>query len=237
VSVQIGDRGRAGTPMSPQGKVEIAGDRHDARSDGRFIDAGREIIVVAADHLGLIVREIEPGQEPPFLSNAGQPARVASWHKTGAEVDRQLRREEALQRRKQSIEHRYGSRIGAGLGGLAGILTVCFGFGQAGVEAGSIQYTHILAGVALLGAVLGFGIFWAIHSFLLGAKRDYRNMSLVVLVLSLAGAVGGALFGDAHWGLLGGAIWAFLGALALGALIPGVVFLLEAIGEPEIVEE
>jgi len=223
--------------MSPQGKVELQGDRHDARSDGRFIEAGREIIVVAADHLGLIVRELEEGLPPPNLPNAGEPARVASWHKTGMEVARQLRREQALLRRKQTIEHRYGSRIGAGLGGLAGILTVCFGLGQAQVEAGNIQYTHLLAGVALLGAVLGLGIFWSIHSFLLGAKRDYRNMSLVVLVLSLVGAAGGALVGDTHWGLLGGAIWAFLGALTLGALIPGVVFLIEALGEPEMVEE
>lgn len=223
--------------MSPQGKVGIGGNRHDARSDGRWIDAGREVIVIAADHLGLIVREIEPGQSAPTLPNYGEPARVASWHKTSSQVERQLQREQALERRKQSIEHRYGSRIGAGLGGLAGILTVIFGFGQADVAAGELQYTHLLAGAALVGLLLGLGIFWAIHSFLLGARRDYRNMSLVVLVLSLGGAVGGALFGDSHWGLTGGLTWAFLGTLALGGLPPGIIFLIEALGEPEIVEE
>lgn len=233
MQVRIGDRGQCETPMSPQGKVVIGGERYDARSDGRWIDAGRDVIVIRADHIGLIVQELEPGALPPRLANVGEPIPVPQWQRTSDEVERQQRREQQRAQRRQTIEHRYGRQIGASLGGLAGILVALLGVGADEVAAGQITYLQLLSALTLAGAILGLAAFWTIHSFLLEARRDYRNLGLVVLVMGLIGAGGGAAFGYSLWGLGGGIVWSILGLIALGGALPAFVVLMELIGEPE----
>ena len=54
--LHIGDVGRTTTPLRPTGEVEIAGDRHTARIESGWLDAGAEVVVIASDSHGLIVR-------------------------------------------------------------------------------------------------------------------------------------------------------------------------------------
>ena len=53
----IGANGVAVTPLRPSGVVRIAGSRHDAASEGDFLEAGEEVTVTACNGFQLIVRK------------------------------------------------------------------------------------------------------------------------------------------------------------------------------------
>lgn len=55
----IGKTGTTKTPLRPSGTVVIEGERIDAVAEGVFIAAGKEIAVVKAEGVRVVVREIE----------------------------------------------------------------------------------------------------------------------------------------------------------------------------------
>jgi len=55
----VGRNGEAATPLRPVGAVRIRGRRIPARAEGRMIDAGERVRVVAADSTEVVVRKIE----------------------------------------------------------------------------------------------------------------------------------------------------------------------------------
>jgi hypothetical protein len=234
--IHIGERGRADTPMSPQGKVTIGGLQYDARTEGRWVEPGAEVYVVKGDHLGLIVCPIDAGTELPPLPDLGQPVKVAAWHKRGDQSAAELERERRQEERARSVERRYGLQLGVGAGGLAGLLTVLFGFGGKEVEAGQVGYGSLLSAGAVVGLSWGAIVFSTVYHGILDGRRDFGKLIYYVLVLALGGGVAGALFGYHTWGLHEGVACAFLGSLLLGGLIPVGVMLLQIFAEPEIGE-
>lgn len=84
MAVRVGDVGRAVSPMSPSGAVELAGVRHDARSDGVYVPAGAAVEVVRADPTGLVVRPVEPGNGP--LPDHGREIIKAEFQRNSADV-------------------------------------------------------------------------------------------------------------------------------------------------------
>jgi len=57
ISLDIGSRGRAATPVSPTGYVRVNGELWRASSDSK-IDAGEEIVVVGIDGMTLLISSI-----------------------------------------------------------------------------------------------------------------------------------------------------------------------------------
>ncbi len=53
----IGAEGVAVTPLRPAGVVRIAGERHDAASEGDFLDAGAGVVVTGCNGFQLVVRK------------------------------------------------------------------------------------------------------------------------------------------------------------------------------------
>lgn len=74
--IRIGDRGRAATLLCPSGKVSIAGEMHEGRSEGDPIDADREVIVIGGDTFGLVVREVATGATASALKGQGRLIRT-----------------------------------------------------------------------------------------------------------------------------------------------------------------
>jgi hypothetical protein len=69
--VRIGDRGRAVSALRPGGEVLLGGRRWPARCDDGWAEAGAEVVVVAAEAFGLVVRPA--GAVPAAaLANAGE---------------------------------------------------------------------------------------------------------------------------------------------------------------------
>ena len=57
MNLRIGNRGQTDTPLRPTGYVLIGNERHPARCQIGWLDAGAEVVVVSSDAYGLIVRE------------------------------------------------------------------------------------------------------------------------------------------------------------------------------------
>ncbi len=53
----VGSKGKAVSPLAPEGLVRIKGELWEARAVGRKIDTGKEVIVVGQDGLKLVVRK------------------------------------------------------------------------------------------------------------------------------------------------------------------------------------
>ncbi len=60
LSDMLGSKGKVVSPLVPEGLIKIKGELWVAKSAGKRIDAGEEIIVVGQDGLKLIVRKGSP---------------------------------------------------------------------------------------------------------------------------------------------------------------------------------
>ncbi len=57
LSGMVGSKGKVVTPLAPEGTVRISSELWDAKSTGRKIGTGKEIVVVDEEGLKLIVRK------------------------------------------------------------------------------------------------------------------------------------------------------------------------------------
>lgn len=55
----LGRRGRAITPLRPSGTVDVEGERIDAVTEGAFVEAGKEVVVVKVEGTRVVVRQVE----------------------------------------------------------------------------------------------------------------------------------------------------------------------------------
>ncbi len=78
----IGSLGRTLDKLSPTGRVQVLGTTRSARTQGETIEAGREVLVVAFDPLGLIVREVP--------AESGEPGSTGERESTSQRDYRQL---------------------------------------------------------------------------------------------------------------------------------------------------
>ncbi len=59
----VGKRGVAVTPLRPAGIAEIDGKRVDVKTAGAFLEAGQQIVIVAAEGVNILVRALEPADD------------------------------------------------------------------------------------------------------------------------------------------------------------------------------
>jgi hypothetical protein len=231
MTVCVGDVGRAVSPMTPNGTVEVGGRRLDARSEGLFIAAGSAVVVLRGDPMGCVVRPVEPGQAPPRLPGHGEPIASRGPYRTGAEVDAVERRVQADAARQLRQTLQYGLLAAGTLGVLVGLANGGYGWvsGRAGI-AGAADAATFLAGSAGVGAVAAVALF--VFTGLVGKVLGWLEgepefaPDLIVTFAALLGAAVGYWWrfetGDANTMTL----WAVGGALAfaVGAwVIKGVV--------------
>jgi membrane-bound serine protease (ClpP class) len=57
--VQVGDRGRADSPLRPAGRVKIGDQYLDVVADGSFVEAGTEVKIVRISGNRIVVRATE----------------------------------------------------------------------------------------------------------------------------------------------------------------------------------
>jgi hypothetical protein len=220
--VHIGEMGRTVTAMRPQGKVNIGGRIHDARSDAFWIDSGVHIVVVNGDHLGVIVRRAE-AECACEGADWGPLTPLASW---------QLPIERRASGSNSSANDwpRFvtGLRESACLGALYGLVCVAFGFAEA--ELGDWLVLRAVA-AGLCGAFWGSLLFVIVRT-LLRDLGEFEELTLVTLGLALFGSTGGTVAGYSLWGLIGGLTGAVLGAFALGILVPFFLVAVQAMAGP-----
>lgn len=161
MAVRVGDIGRALSPMSPSGAVEVNGQRLDARSDGRFIEVGSQVVVLRGDPTGYVVCKLEPGDPPPTLSDHGEAIRKAEFQRSHAEVAEADRQERAEKRKELSRRLRREGRAAGGLGAFVGLGSGAAGwqFGWCGAV-GSSDAAPWLGGALVVGAAAGVLLFF-----------------------------------------------------------------------------
>ena len=159
MTVRVGDVGRAVSPMTPNGTVEVGGRRLDARSEGLFVPAGTAVVVLRGDPMGCVVRAVEPGQSPPTLPGHGEPITTGPY-RTSAEIDAADRRDRDEAAREFRKVLQYGLLAAGTLGVLVGLANGGYGWvsGRAGI-ADAADAATFLAGSAGVGAVAAAALF------------------------------------------------------------------------------
>ena len=160
MTVRVGDVGRAVSPMTPSGAVEVGGRRVDARSEGLFIAAGTAVVVLRGHPQGCVVRAIEPGQPPPALPDHGQPIAVGSPFWTSADIEAAEHRDRAVAAQQLRKVLQYGLLAAGTLGVLVGLANGGYGWvsGRAGI-ADAADAATFLAGSAGVGAAAAVALF------------------------------------------------------------------------------
>jgi hypothetical protein len=219
MAVHVGDRGTAVTALRPQGLVRIAGERHDARSEGGYIEAESEIVVINGDQLGLIVRRVEPGQTVK-LPNHGREV----FGSFGAKVEGEGAREDAKQAQWVAERKQYGFRAGAVLGMIAASVGVALLWPF--IEEQSNMPWVVAAAAVIGGIVWGVVFFRGIDSALQEIGGDYWRFTTISAIAGLAAGTAGAVWVIPTAGPGWGAVVAFGAMLTLAALAPilGMLF-------------
>lgn len=96
MSLCIGDRGKADTALRPTGHVRVGGERLAARCQDGWLDAGAEIVVVASDAFGLVVRAV-----------AGEAAPAGTGEVIPSQAERTAVRDEA----ERKVRHESGGTM------------------------------------------------------------------------------------------------------------------------------
>jgi len=223
--IRIGDTGRTLTAMTPQGKITVGDFVCDARSDSFWIDPHVGVVVVHGDHLGLVVRRLEPGGAPA-LEQDGELTPLALWQ--GTPPPRSSGHVSAAT--TNSARFWSGLRESTSLGALYGLVSVYLGFGAAEIDGWWGPWLWA-GGVGLCGALWGCLLFLIIHA-LLRDLGEFQKLVLVTLGLALVGSTGGTVAGYSMWGLVGGLTGAVLGAFCLGILVPALLVAAQAMAPP-----
>jgi hypothetical protein len=202
LTARVGSLGQTVGDLRPSGKVRVDDTVYEARSEGQWIDAGRQVVVVSFGPFGLVVRE----------ATAAEAAGVAA-----AETERV--RDEATARNATSRRAWRRSLSIALAGGAAGA-AIGLGVIVAGRLAESSEFE--LADLAYPGGGFLAGVvqvFWmrVFHGAARGILDEdlTPNPGMGELVVAPAGA--GVLGAVAGW------YWAGLVGATYGALIGGFV--------------
>jgi hypothetical protein len=207
----VGSVGRTVADLRPSGKIDVLGVVHEARSEGLWIEAGRQVVVLRADAFGLVVREAN-GDEAKSLAAAAlqrqppdQPSEVTSPPSRWLVV-------------RHLVE---GAALGAILGGALvwWLRTREGGSPPTWPDAAFVAYG------------LGFGLayvlflreyFKVVRSAVSAICPEHPGY-IVRLILPTLGCVGGAILGLLAGGTQGAVVGAVLGGMLLA---PGIVIVL-----------
>lgn len=221
--VRIGDRAVATSPLCPGGIVTIHGRRHSARladTGGPMAMPGAELVVVAGDNAGFLVRLTAS------VVLIDLPRRGEAVHGSfGAAIQSDARRDE---RRRDVFERVRARRLrvrGFAAGASAGFLAAFLCWLWPSVSWPS-EFRESLS--LVLGAPLAFGLAAVWLAGQLDARfaetdSNLRGLSLPTTFLMLAGAAAGGSWAIPRWGLLSGVGVAVITALFLGSPLPAIV--------------
>jgi hypothetical protein len=217
MAVHVGDRGKAATHLRPQGFVLVNGERHDARAESGPIEPGAEVVVVAGDHMGLVVRGLPPGAEPR-LPRHGERVCTSFDERVTEEGER-----EEAERRNWIDEHRRsGTSTGAAVGAAAAAVAVwlLWGFLQGQTDDPWAAAAIIVGG----GALWGVAVFRGLDDTLGQVDHNFRRVTTPSACLGVIGTAAGAVLALPPLGLVGGLAAALVATLLLAGVLP--VFLL-----------
>ena len=229
--VHVGDRAVTRTPLRPTGRIEVAGQLYDARSEREFIDAGVACIILRGEFRNLIVRPVQPEDSAPSLEKIGQPIDTHIFERTAKEVEEAHRRSE--NERLAPWQRWVSGLISAmSLGGAFGIgsATMAWLLGKFGDQGSEPKMVALLLGlITLIGIVWGLFLFiiqYEILPILSVVLDEELRPSFIVVFCGLVGTVIGAWPSrpDMHWNEL--IVPGLIGAIAgfvVGIPIAGMV--------------
>lgn len=193
-------RGRAVGPLRPTGKIRVDGETFEARSEGAYIEAGAEVVVVGKTSFGLVVRpELETNEKltADSLPTARPEDDVPEMTPLNAPA--------ALIEQVNTIV----------LGAIAAGVLVAVG-----LSTGRPLSLPILStSVAGLAAGFVFKLCVRGSSDFVGPRVDHRPLAYVVAIMAIIGGAMGIIFGlDSGFGFLG-----LSAGLVLGTLLGGMI--------------
>jgi hypothetical protein len=224
MAVHVGDRGKAISPLQPQGFVLVNGERHDARAEFGPIESGTEVVVVAGDHMGLVVRIVPPGPEPR-LPRHGERLCTSFDERVTEESER-----EEAERQDWIDEHRRsGTATGAAVGVAAAAVAVwlLWGFLQGQTDDPRAAAAIIVGG----GALWGVAVFRGLDDALGQVDHNFRRVTTPAACLGVVGTAVGAILALPALGLVGGLAVALAATVLLAAVLPVFVLLTGLGGE------
>jgi hypothetical protein len=233
MSVRIGDTGRAVTPLSPSGYVEIGGVRRSATTEGTFIEPGRAVVVVRGGSPGFVVRAVEPGAPADALPQHGEELVRAEHQRTRADVAAVEREERQKAWAELKRRMARGAATAAVFGCLAGLANAALGrhFDWAGATDWPLPES--LLGSAMAGAldavVLYFFTGWFVAHVLPAEADAVFEPSVVAILAGLSGAALGFWVYAATGDVLLIARWTAGLSLAFAALAAGLAWVVNVL--------
>jgi hypothetical protein len=217
MAVHVGDRGKAITPLRPQGFVLVNGERHDARAEFGPVEPGTEVVVVTGDHMGLVVRTLPAGTEPQ-LPRLGERVCTSFDERVTEESER-----EEVERQNWIDKHRRSGTATAtavGVAAAAVAVWLLWGFLQAQTDDPRVAAAIIIGG----GALWGVAVFRGLDDALGQVDHNFRRVTKPSACLGVVGTAAGAVLALPPLGLVGGLAVALAATIVLAAVLP--VFLL-----------
>jgi hypothetical protein len=155
--IKVGDIAIAATPMCPSGTVEFNRMRLDARTDGKFIEAGSRVMILRGDPTGYVVMKLDVNEPIPDVPGLGEIIRKGEHQRNSAEVE-EVDREIALATEEHWIRRRQLYGIAGGCTG--GVVTWAF---TSGLPNPLVTTAWVLGGAVTAGVAACF-TGWIIHT-------------------------------------------------------------------------
>jgi hypothetical protein len=223
MTVHVGDLGTAETPLSPQGFVQVNGERYDARAEHGAVAPAAAVVVVGGDHMGLLVR-LAAGADSPPDPDQGRPI-VTSFTDRVAETDA---REQSERKRRLAEHRRAGMATGAVAGALAGAMASLLLWDFIEERTGA-PVAVLVAGI-LGGGVYGAAVFRLLDDLLSEIDESFRRATTASTCLAVFGSGGAVAVGAPGLGL-GVVVAAAILSAAILAFIPPLAVLLLGLGD------
>jgi hypothetical protein len=210
MAVHVGDQGTSASPLQPQGVVLINGERLDARAEFGLIETGCEVVVVTGDHMGLIVRKLEPGTSPQF-PNHGQKLCTSFDERVAEESERT-----EAERCAWLDGHRRNGTLMGGTGGAAASAIASWQLRDTLAELGDSPWA-IAALVVAAGAILGIVYFRFIDEALGQVDPNFRRVTIPSTILALIGMAAGSILAIPTLGIAVGLLVGVAAAILFAA--------------------
>ena len=224
MAIRIGDAGVTLSSLHPQGMVQVDGQRYHARAEHGSLAAAAPIVVVGGDHLSLIVREAAADGSPNGLPGFGTRVYSSFIERL---ADREVRDEGEREQMREDRRKR-GSIWFAILGAVSAAAVLWLVWDHVTEDPGPTWQAAVM--VAATGALLGAGLFLALHQGLARFDGGTGRVIAACTLMALAGGVVGAAVGIPAFGLVGGISLALVGMAALGMALPLLLVAGENVG-------